>query len=151
MKKRSATGFSLVELLIAIAIFVMLGALSVQSFANFSRSKGLATSASVLASALRDARSRTLASVGGSQYGVKVDTDRFTLFKGATFSSSTPENQTTMLLGGVMASTSMPIVVFDRVTGLSSASGTIDLYLPRAFGGAVKTVSIERTGIVNIQ
>lgn len=149
--KNSVTGFTLAELLISIAILVLLVGLSVKSFANFSHVKGLNVSATVLAEALRDARSRTLASVDASQYGVKIDADRFTLFKGSVFSSSTPENQTVVFVGSVMASTSINTVLFSRVTGSSSASGTIDLYLPQAFGGEIKEITVQTTGLVNVQ
>ena len=149
--KKNVKGFTVVELIVSIAILGVLAAVSVRSFANFSHEKGLTVSATVLAQSIRDARSRTLASVDASQYGIKIDADRFTLFKGNTFSSSTPGNEIVMFPGSVMASTTIQTILFARVTGYSSASGTIDLYLPETFGGNKKTLLIESTGLVSIQ
>ncbi|HVU06548.1 MAG TPA: prepilin-type N-terminal cleavage/methylation domain-containing protein [Candidatus Paceibacterota bacterium] len=146
-------GFNIVELLLVIAILSLVVGVSVQSYVNFSRAQSLAASASALAGALRDARARTLASVSASQYGVKTDTNIFTVFKGSSFSSSTPGNETFTFPYPVAASSSssMRTVTFTRVTGNASASGTIDLYLPGLPGVQKKTVSIQNTGLVSIQ
>ncbi|HEU5114487.1 MAG TPA: prepilin-type N-terminal cleavage/methylation domain-containing protein [Candidatus Paceibacterota bacterium] len=143
--------FTLVELIISVGILGLLLALAVQSFSNFSRVQSLAASATALAEALRDARARTLASVSASQYGVKVDANQFILFKGSSFASSTAGNETFAFPYPVAASSSIWTFTFTRVTGNSSASGTIDLYLPGLPGSQKKTVSIQTTGLVSIQ
>ncbi|HVT75330.1 MAG TPA: prepilin-type N-terminal cleavage/methylation domain-containing protein [Candidatus Paceibacterota bacterium] len=144
-------GFNIVELLISIGIIGLVTGISVQSYVNFSRAQSLAAASSALAGALRDARARTLASVGASQYGVKVDMDMFTFFKGSAFSSSTAGNETFIFPYPVAASSSLHIFTFARVTGNVSASGTIDLYLPGLPGVPSQTVSIQNTGLVSIQ
>jgi prepilin-type N-terminal cleavage/methylation domain-containing protein len=148
MKTRA---FTLVEMIVVIGILGLLLALSIQSFSNFSRVEELAASATTLAEALRDARARTLASVAASQYGVKVDAHQFILFKGSSFSSSTPGNELYLFPYPVAASSSIWTFVFSRVTGNSSASGTIDLYLPGLPGSQDKTVLVQTTGLVSIQ
>ncbi len=143
-------GFSVVELLATIAILGLLFAVSMASFSKFNRREVVSANASALAASLRDARARTLASVGGSQYGVKVDADRFTFFQGSTFSSSTQSNISYMYLSGVRASSSISTFVFERVTGNSSASGTIDVYQSSA-SDVLKRVKVQTTGLVSIE
>ncbi len=133
-----------------LSILALLGTVSIATFANFSRREAMNASASALAAALRDARARTLASVAGSQYGVKVDATSFTFFKGNLFASSTPGNITFNYGSGVRASSSISTFVFERVTGNSSASGTIDIYQPSA-SVSVKRIKIQNTGLVSIE
>ncbi len=150
MRHTCKSGFSVLEILVSIAILGLLTGISLVSFANFSRRDAVLASASAIGQALRDARARTLASVGGSQYGVKVDGDRFTFFQGATFSSSTPTNNTFMYPSGIRATTSLSTLVFERVTGNASASGTISVYQSSA-SNVVKYVRIQTTGLVSIE
>lgn len=150
MRYSTNKGFSVIELLATIAILGLLFAVSLVSFSSFNRREAVSSSASALAASLRDARARTLASVGGSQYGVKVDADRFTFFQGSTFSSSTKSNISFMYTAGVRASSSISTFVFERVTGNSSASGTIDVY-QASLRGTPKKVKVQTTGLVSIE
>lgn len=148
--KNNYKGFSVVETLVTIGILGLLLGVSLVSFATFNRREAVSAHTAALVEALRDARARTLASVGGSQYGVKVDSDRFTFFQGSTFSSSTPENNVFVFTGGVRASSSVSTFVFERVTGNSSASGTIDVYQPSS-NPTLKRVRVQSTGLASLE
>lgn len=148
--KSTSSAFTLVELLATLSILGLLVALSLSAFANFNRREAIHASSTALAAALRDARARTLASVAGSQYGVKVDADRFTFFQGSTFSSSTASSTAFIYSAGVRASSTISTFVFERVTGNSSASGTIDIYQP-ASSAVAKKVRVQTTGLVSIE
>lgn len=141
-------GFTLVEMIIAISIIGIMSAISVTTFSNFLKRDNLSSNASALANGIREARSRTLASIKGQQYGVKIDADRFTIFSGSSFSTSTADNSY-LFAYGVQANTSIPVVIFSRVTGTTAASGTIDLYLT-SNPQTKKTVGLQGTGLVNL-
>lgn len=141
-------GFSLAELIVASAIIALMATLSVVSFSNFLKRDSLLANSSALAAAIREARSKTLASVKGQQYGVKIDADRFTPFMGSSFASSTSDTPY-IFASGLWASTNIPVIVFARVTGTTAASGTIDLYLA-GDPGTRKTVGVQGTGLVDI-
>jgi prepilin-type N-terminal cleavage/methylation domain-containing protein len=143
-------GFTMIEIMISLAILALIVGVSAISFANFSRKSALDASATALATALREARAKTLASVGSDQYGVKVDGDRFTLFRGASFSSSTPGNSEFLFAGQVRASSSPNVFVFRKVTGNAGSSGMIELYLTGS-PTTKKTIQVEPTGLANIQ
>ena len=148
--KRKNVGMSFIETTIVIGILALIATLSMSSFINFAKSEALKSNTSAIVSGLREARSKTLASVGGSQFGVKVDNDRFTSFQGSTFSSSTPGNVTFMFSSYVRATSSIGTFVFSKLTGNSSASGTIAVYIPSDLS-IKKTVSVQTTGLVNSQ
>jgi prepilin-type N-terminal cleavage/methylation domain-containing protein len=150
LKLSQNRGVTIIEIIVAVGIFALVSSISIVSFANFNRGEAVKSNASALATALRDARSKTLASVGGSQFGVKVDADRFTSFQGSTFSSSTPGNVTFMFNSYVVASVTPLTFVFSKLTGNVNAPGTILLYA-RSSPGVEKTITVQATGLISVQ
>ena len=146
----SSQGFTLVETLIVVAITAMISGISLVSLASLSKNEALSANTTAIATRLRDARAQTLASVGGMQYGVLIDTTSVTFFRGATYDAATSTNDVFVLSGYVSASSSIQSFVFERITGNASASGTIDVYL-RSDSTKKKTVTVQTSGLVNIQ
>lgn len=143
-------GFTLIEILAVIAILGVISVLSFNSFSSFSKRQALDASAEALAGGLRDARAETLASVGGSQHGVFIEEGRFTLFQGAAYDPSSPFNSSFDFQPSVKASTTIQAFVFQRLTGNSSASGTIDLYLS-SDPETKRSIDVGGAGIVGIR
>jgi hypothetical protein len=98
---------------------------------------------------LRDARAQTLASVGGAQYGVLISSDRFIFFQGAVYNAAATSNQPFIFSSNVSASSSLGSIVFQRLTGNSTASGTISVYLKSDLT-AKRTISIGNSGLVSV-
>lgn len=149
MPRRARTSaFTLVEIMISIGVVALLVAVSAASFSTFMKRDGVVGGSAALAAAIREARARTLASIEGSSYGVKISADRFAVFKGATYS---PMNEETpfFFAKGVIASTTMIYIVFTRLTGTPSASGIIDVQLS-SDPERRETVKVEGTGLVEV-
>ena len=130
-KKAFLQGFTLVEVLIAIAVITILGGIGVVSF-NASRNvRDLTTSAQNMISIIRVAQSKTLAGENDSSWGVHLQTNQITLFAGDTFAASTftqayalpPSIEITniALTGGGSD------IIFQRVTGQTNQNGTFAL------------------------
>lgn len=150
MKQSDTSAFTLVETLIIIGIVGLFTALSFVSFAELSRREALSANAAALSTRLRDARARTIASVDGMQHGVYVATSSITFFKGSVYNPVSPSNDVFPLSSYVQASTSLSSIVFSRITGNSSASGTIELFLV-SDPSKKKTVTVQSSGLVNVQ
>lgn len=142
-------GFSLVEIIVSVSIIALILSVTITSFVELNKREALSSNVIAVMTSLRDARAQTLASVGASQYGVKVDADRTTFFKGSIFSSSTPGNQTFMYSSYIRASSTVQSYVFERVTGNATASGTIDVYV-YSNPTIKKAIRVQSTGLVNI-
>lgn len=123
---------------------------SIEAFSSFSKGRALDSVTSSIVLGLRDARERTLSSAGGSQYGVRVESDRYTLFQGPSFSPEAPSNRVFLTGSLARASSSLDSFVFERLTGNSSASGTIDVYLA-SDPATKKTIRVQGTGLVDTQ
>ncbi|MDP2909923.1 MAG: prepilin-type N-terminal cleavage/methylation domain-containing protein [bacterium] len=87
-------GFTLMEVLIILAILLILLGISITVFISLGKRYDLNNTAELMADKLRLARERTIASEGDNQYGIYFDTatspDRYILFRGASFSSRDP-------------------------------------------------------------
>lgn len=143
-------GFSLPEVLVAVTILGVIAGLSFVPLSSFSKRQALDASARSIVFALRDARTRTMASVGDSRYGLRVTATSSVFFQGGSFSAATSSHQITALSSFVTASSSAQDFIFERVTGNSSASGTIEVYLA-SDPSVKKTVRVHGTGLVDIQ
>ncbi len=149
MHKISAKGFTLIEVIISLAILALIASISAASFVSFARREALDSTVSAVAAGLRDARTRTMASINDSQYGVQIDTDRFTLFSNSYVLGATG-NEINMLNSRIKMSSSVPSFTFSRISGNSSASGTIDVYVASDPTNR-KTINVQGTGLISTQ
>ncbi len=148
--RSSSRAFTLIEIVVVTAITAIIAGVSMASFAQFSKKEALDAAATAIAAGLRDARAQTLASVGGSQYGIQISPTSFVFFQGAVYNVAASTNRPFDFGTFVLASSSRSVYVFQRLTGNAVASGTIDVYL--ASDPLVKrTIEIAATGLVDIQ
>lgn len=146
--KRSA-GYTLLEIMMVVAVTSILAGISYASFAAFSRNEALDAGTASIVAGLRDARARTLASVDGSQYGIYIEPTRYTLFKGAVYDAQSGINSVNEFSSHIKASSTLTSIVFQRVTGNTIASGTIDVYLTTDHSQK-NTISVTLTGLVDV-
>jgi len=124
-------GFTLLEILISIAVISIVSVLVVSGFSSFRESAQLNEAQSQILGIFRDARNRTLSSEKNTQYGVHFETSRVVLFSGSSYNSDLPSNEpylfpfltriSSISLGGPVD------IVFARLTGATSASGTVTI------------------------
>lgn len=152
--KKTDSGFTAIEILVAIAIVVLLSVITFTSFSNLNRKEILDKESLKILSVIQDARSLTLSSKNSSQYGVYFEEDRIISFAGSTYNSSNPNNLETTLssrvsitsiaLNGVVSE-----VVFERLSGKTSQFGTVTLSLV-SDSSLTKTIRIFETGLLEI-
>jgi prepilin-type N-terminal cleavage/methylation domain-containing protein len=128
--------FTLLELLLVIGIMGLFLGLSIPSFRVFDQRSSLQNAAQEMASTLRLAQSKTLASQDGARYGVSFTTGvvphAYTLFQGTSFESRDPAKDEVVQLSGkveisVLALGGKSEIVFEKITGRPSVSGTLTL------------------------
>lgn len=143
-------GFTLIEIIVAIGVMAIIATTLFIGFSAATKSADLKTSAFKIVDALQFARTRTIASLASSQYGVHFEQTQYVLFRGATYNASDPNNIVYALSSSV-AITNIALtgggsdVVFDRITGKTAQNGTIKVQLA-ADATKFKTVEIAVSG-----
>jgi prepilin-type N-terminal cleavage/methylation domain-containing protein len=144
-------GFTLLEILIVCSIIALLSALSFKALVAFKSDRALDADVHGILALLDEARRTTLSAKSLSQYGVHFETNTVVLFKGATYSSTDPNNRDAGLSGetsitAINLSGGTSNVVFARLTGEVAAQGEITIGLKKD-PSLTKTIKIYATGI----
>lgn len=138
------SGFSLLEIVLAMAIFLLLLGSTLAALNSF-RSRGdIDRASSGTMSLLRLAHERTIAAENNLQWGVHVESDALDLFSGDTYISAAEVFQ---LPQGTTAQAALSgggsDVVFNRIDGTTATNGTITLTTNQ---GEIRTVTIFVSG-----
>jgi prepilin-type N-terminal cleavage/methylation domain-containing protein len=146
-------GFTLVEIVIVIAIMAIISTVVIFSFSNINSSSALDKGAMEVLSNLNKARSLTLSSKDSSSYGVRFESSRIILFK-SPYNSASSENIVTDLnslvtISSVSLSGGVPEATFSRLSGAVTANGNVTLSLV-SDPALVKTINIYETGLSEI-
>lgn len=149
-KIHTVRGFTLIELVVVIAISVLLVLVTISFFSSFRNSQVLQGETSQALSILNKAQSYTLNSKSDSEYGVRVNGDQLILFKGLAFASSSPTNEAYVLHSAVQISSTTLSgggndIIFDRLTGDTSNDGSFVLSL-KSDPTQKNVISISKTG-----
>ena len=147
-------GFTLIEVLVVIAIMALLITVSVQALNTFANRAGKDAPARTVLGALEEAHARTLAADNDTNYGVHFATTTVTIFEGDTYIDGDPTNTVRSLptrsqISIISLTASTTEVVFSRLRANASATGTITTILttdPSVTG----TVSISAVGLMEI-
>ncbi len=137
MKNFYKRGVTALELLIVVAILGILVALILPQFSKIRENQLMKNGVSDTLSAIEKARSRTLASVNSSEYGVHFQADSDIIFKGKVFSGGATDNETIPIYS--------PITISNvTLGGVSGVSG--DLYFSRIYGVPSKIGTVTVAG-----
>lgn len=146
-------GFTLLELIVVIGILAVLGAIVLSSFYNFRAHRMLELTTKETRQIFEEARSRTLASVNDSSYGVFVGAGKVVLFKGEDYTASDPENfafdlDPRVIISQVSFSPQANTVTFVRGTGEASAAGFVEISLVNNLE-KTQRITISKQGIIS--
>ena len=153
IRTKLSPGFTLLEVLVVIAITLILSTISVTALNEFGNRLNHKEAAQVVLGALTEAHARTLASQDDTTYSVHFETTEVVVFKGTSYTAGDPENDTYRLpskasitnvgLGGDDK------VTFERLSGSATPSGTITV---SHVNDATKTkvITIYESGLIEI-
>jgi prepilin-type N-terminal cleavage/methylation domain-containing protein len=143
-------GFTLIEIIVVIAIIFIITAFSVTAFRSLYRVSGERVAVQEVADALREAKNKSIASKDDSTYGVHIDTSSVTRFKGDAYVLGHASNTVYTFEAGAFATGTLVEtgvdIIFARLTGMPSATGTI--YFFDSDSTSSSTVTIGSTGLI---
>ena len=152
MKNFNQKGITLLEILIAIAVVGILAVTVLPGFSKIKKIQVLKSATEDIVSVIGEARSKTLASLDSSIYGVHFETNKVIIFKGTSYSVDSVDNQTTDLISpatisSINLSNSGVNLYFNRLSGLPNTSGTVSVSVPDL---TAKTITISATGFASV-
>lgn len=135
-----------------LAVFAVAISAILNSFGQLNQNQVINKNTELVATVLREARSLTLSSKGGNQYGIHLESSQAVLFQGSTYNPVATSNVSYLLnpLGNISGVTLVgggSEIIFDRLTGDTSQSGIIKLSLV-ADQSSTRTITISSTGLV---
>jgi prepilin-type N-terminal cleavage/methylation domain-containing protein len=140
-------GFSLLELILAVAIFAILGGVTAIPFASrFFNKNNLENKTNEIVSSLRTAQMNSISGKEHSQWGVHIDSAKIIMFKGSSYAPpGTPFDQKYDIPGTITIS---PVdITFNALTGNASAVQTITI---QDALGQHYIVSVNEVGSVDV-
>lgn len=152
-KLQANNGFTLLEILVAAAILITMAVIITGALANFRENSELDRAGDNIMSLIREARSRTLASEKGNQFGVRFENARAILFEGPAFDPDDPDNEIYNLLSQLEIfniNVSGANVIFERLTGNASPTGDVSIRL-KTKPNKLKTIFISSAGLIYVQ
>lgn len=144
-------GVTLIELLIAISILAIVGAITMTVFPSLNKTQALHNDTQAVIGMIQQARGQTLSSKNASAYGVHLEANAVTLFTGSVYTAGAAGNQVHDLQT-INAITSIALfgggsdLIFNLLTGETSQDGTVTLY--SAATEKSRIIRIYKTGLV---
>jgi type II secretory pathway pseudopilin PulG len=156
--KRSISGFTLIELIITLGIFIVLSGIVIVNIAGQKSLTDITNTSAQIVATLREAQSDSMAQKNGVSWGVHFSNATNTTPFYALFTTSYSPTTTVgyyPLPGSVayntssLASGATADVIFSQLSGAASVSTSIMLYMPKQGVAVSSTISISPSGEVS--
>ena len=122
------SGFSLLELIIVVAIMALLVGVALWTVGGFQRAAQLEATETLVINVLEKAKAQTLNSTHRTNYGVYFETNRLVLFAGLDYDEAEETNQEYLLPANLIMTADFEgnqAVVFERLTGRPLVAGQV--------------------------
>lgn len=145
-------GFTFVEVLVIVGILSLLVGLGLSSYFIFYSKSSIDSVAKNIVNVLRLAQTKTLASERALNFGIHFENDKYVLFEGLTYYSTSTTNQVFNLSGDIEISNinliNGPDVVFEKVTGKVLNFGEITIFDKKNY--LSRLIKIDNFGNISI-
>jgi prepilin-type N-terminal cleavage/methylation domain-containing protein len=149
LKIQNKKGFSLMEILIVLAIMAILGTLTFMSLSKASPEKMLQKESAIILSQINEARLKTLSGTKNTEYGIHFASSSITVFEGKVFPSATSTVYTLsnpISISQISLTGNVTHFYFKKLTGEPTATGTITIRNNN--GSTTKVLNITESGII---
>lgn len=145
--KSITSGFTMVEILVVIALLGILVGLSIPFYQSFQVSSQLDTTAFEIVQTLRLAQAKAITGENDENFGVHFESQKFVLFKGSIYQSADSANEVTEIPKTLNVFTSFgQNIIFSRIKGETSPGGTVTI---RSDINESKTIQINVKGNID--
>lgn len=143
--RKKQSGFTLIEVLISLALIMLIMAISVPLYQSFQIRNDLSIAINTTAHMLRRAQLLSQA-VDIDSWGVYIQNGRLTLFRGPSFASRNPDFDELVELPSISLASGLSEIVFSKFSGKPQTIGTISL---TSTNNEISTLNINEEGIIS--
>lgn len=124
-------GFTLIEILITIAIVSILTAITVNYFNDLRQDKALLGVSETISAYLEETKTNSQAGLNGEKHGIKFATSTYTIFEGSSYDVDDPNNKELTIDSDFEIETNLTDneIIFSRINGEPNNFGTVTIYL----------------------
>ncbi|OGM89353.1 hypothetical protein A3J77_02240 [Candidatus Wolfebacteria bacterium RBG_13_41_7] len=126
-KTLDSRGFTIIELLIAMTIFVALGALGLFIGIDFYKSHGFNSERNLIISVLQKARNQSLTNINEVKHGVYLKNNEYIIFQGENYLSRDTVYDEVIKANQAITRGGLEEVVFEQLTGNPNITGNITM------------------------
>ena len=141
-------GFTLIELMLSIAVIGLLAGLSLPVYASFNNRNNLDLTTQSVATLLRRAETYSRGAKSDSQWGVEIQSSKATLFLGSNFSSRDVTYDEEVTTPSSIALSSLSEVLFSKLDGMPTTTGSVTVSLTNGVS-ETRTITINAKGVIN--
>lgn len=140
-------GFTLLEVLLSVAILGIIAGISLPIMASFNGRNDLDVTTQSIAMQLRRASTYSRGANSDSQWGVHAQSDSVTLFRGTTYASRDTSYDETTPIPNSFTISGINDVIFSKVDGSPTSSGSITL--TNTNSNETRTITVNAKGMVS--
>ena len=145
MMVKNTRGFTLLELVLSIALLSILAVITIPLYRTFQVKNTLDTGTYEIVAALRRAQLLSQAAEADGQWGVAVHSGSVTIFQGMSYAARNAALDETMTLVSSVIPSGTSEIVFSEVTGLPVSAGTLTL---TSSTGLQRIITINAKGML---
>lgn len=139
-------GFTLLEILLSIALIAILAGFSIPVYQSFQVKNDLDVATNIVAQSLRRAQSLSRSQDGDISWGVKIQTGSITLFKGTNYATRDSAFDELFNMPQTITPSGLGEIVFTKFSGDPQSTGNIVL---NSTINETKNITINSKGMVN--
>lgn len=137
-------GFSLIELLLALAIMMVVGTFSTVFYTRSLAQQSIDTTQDQVLGMLRKSQTYAANSRSGGAWGVRYSASTFTLFQGNSYATRTTALDENYSIPSSLSVTGLTEVVFAKSTGLPATTPTITI----SNTAGTRAINVTAQGVV---
>ena len=143
-KKSKFIGFTLIEIMLVVALIVAIGGISAPVYQSFQVKKNLDVATNGIAQTLRRAQALSQSGVGDASWGVNISSGVVTLFKGVSYASRDTAFDETVEISSSIVLSGVSEIVFSKLLGEPQTTGNIIL----SDNNDTQTITINSKGAI---
>lgn len=141
-----SNGFSLVEVMLSIALFALLVGISFPVFQQTQNQNAAILAANTIEQSVHRAAQLARAGQSDSDWGVKIASGSITVFQGSSYAARNTDYDEVFSIPSNVSFSTTPEMVFAKITGVSSADHSITV---GSSSGVSVALTVSTNGVVN--